>query len=238
VADDGVDFFVDAANGNDDQPMMPTSGSLSKPFKTVAAAILATRAVRSTAPGISASVFLRGNAVHYLAETIHLGPDDSMLTLSAYNNETAVVSGGVLIPNVAWTKAPNSIYHADLSRVDLPAGVPALQFGDPTTQDSTRGILARFPNSNPEIDLFPKGYITDKLQWRPPLYRGEECNERMQCGQSVNVTYVTPETEWHGAFCWCRSFSPAHPIDLPTMRRALSLCASLATSDDRVPIYM
>lgn len=198
-SDAGVTVFVDATNGKDDQPMAPTAGSIGTPFKTVAAAIEFTRERRAKSPGMAATVFLRGNAVHYLSNTISLTAADSRLTIAGYNGEPAVVSGGVLV-QATWEENSNGIYVADLSKVNLPAGVPALQFGDPLSGSGsiTRGILARFPNANPEIDLFPTGYVMAKAQWRPPLYRGMACNPRTQCGTSVNVTYATPDSEWHG----------------------------------------
>lgn len=200
-SDAGVTVFVDAANGKDDQPMAPTAGSIGTPFKTVAAAVEFTRERRAKSPGMAATVFLRGNAVHYLSNTISLTAADSRLTIAGYNGEPAVVSGGVLV-QATWEENSNGIYVADLSKVNLPAGVPALQFGDPLSGSGsiTRGILARFPNANPEIDLFPTGYVMAKAQWRPPLYRGMACNPRTQCGTSVNVTYATPDSEWHGVY--------------------------------------
>lgn len=34
--------------------------------------------------------------------------------------------------------------------------------------DGKRAILARYPNANPEIDLFPKGWISAKTKWAAP----------------------------------------------------------------------
>lgn len=189
-------FYVDAVTGDDNQPFSPSSGGIATPFKTIQTAVDACRAVRSTQGGLPATVFLRGNAVHYLANTITLGAQDSGLSIMAYMNESVMVSGGVHVEAVKWTQGSNGIYTADLSDVELPAGVTALQYGNPMAR--SRATLARFPNANPELDLFPIGYVTAKTNWRPPLYRGEPCNPRDQCGQSVNVTYVTPESEWHG----------------------------------------
>eukprot|EP00035_Acanthoeca_spectabilis_P013153 m.239199 g.239199 ORF g.239199 m.239199 type:complete len:861 (-) comp15817_c0_seq1:1074-3656(-) len=194
---DVVTFFVDAANGKDNQPYSPSAGGITQPFKSVASAVLAVRTVRSTMQG-PATIFLRGNAVHYLSETIQLGPGDSQLTIAAYNNEPVVVSGGVHISNLKWTSGPAGSFIADLSDINLPAGVPAMQYGAPSAR--SRATLARYPNANPELDLFPVGYVTAKTQWRPPLYRGEPCDPKTQCGTSVNVTHVTPDSEWHGMY--------------------------------------
>jgi len=47
----GVSFFVDPLKGKDNQPFAPTSGGIDSPFKTIASAVAATRAVRATSGG-------------------------------------------------------------------------------------------------------------------------------------------------------------------------------------------
>jgi len=51
-----------------------------------------------------------------------------------------------------------------------------------------------------ELDLFPKGYITSPTSWKAPEYRGETCNSRDLCGQSINLTWAAPASEWHGMY--------------------------------------
>ena len=82
--------------------------------------------------------------------------------------------------------------HAIPSGANCPRNTYALFTG--------RATLARYPNANPERDLFPIGYITAKTRWAPPEYDGKECVPKDQCGKSTTVTHTVPETEWHGAF--------------------------------------
>ena len=86
--------------------------------------------------------------------------------------------------------------------------ITALQFPpSPSSTSSAPGVfaratLARYPNANAELDLFPAGYITDKKaqSWLPPTYRGEVCNPKQQCGTSVNLSFPAPREEWHGMY--------------------------------------
>eukprot|EP01046_Picozoa_sp_COSAG06_P072252 COSAG06_NODE_21058_length_771_cov_0.723214_1_plen_182_part_10 len=67
----------------------------------------------------------------------------------------------------------------------------------------SRATLARYPNANAELDLFPLGYITAKNSqaWLPPKGPDEEvCNPHYQCGKSVNLTFPAPKSEWHGMY--------------------------------------
>ena len=133
---------------------------------------------------------------YYLAETLVLDRADSGLTIAAYNNEAVEVSGGVPLTGLKWTptNASSPIYTATVDPALLPHGIKALQL------DGRRATLARYPNANPELDLFPTGYVTLKTEWLPPKYKGEVCNPHHQCGTSVNYTIKTPREEWHGMY--------------------------------------
>lgn len=58
---------------------------------------------------MTATVYLRDSAVHYLTSTILLGSEDSGLSFEAYQSETPVVSGGVHIEGLTWTKGNNGV---------------------------------------------------------------------------------------------------------------------------------
>ena len=72
--------------------------------------------------------------MYYFDEALSLTAEDNFLTISAYNGELAVISGARHIANVSWTKsaAGAAAYMTDLSGHDLPHGVKALQWGEPT----------------------------------------------------------------------------------------------------------
>ena len=70
-----------------------------------------------------------------------------------------------------------------------------IRYGESTSR--VRATLARYPDANPERDLFPIGYITAKTQWQAPEYHGVACNPKDLCGKSINLTYTTPESEWY-----------------------------------------
>ena len=109
---------------------------------------------------------LRAGSYH-LAETVVLGAADSGLTITAYQNEAVEISGGINLTGLAWapSAANRKVWVTKVPRESLgPAGIPALQV------EGTRATLARFPNANPELDLFPAGYIADKTAWMTPEY--------------------------------------------------------------------
>ena len=120
---------MDPAKGNDNQPFSPSSGGIASPFKTIASAVAATRAVRATSNSTTATVNLRAG-VYYLPETLSLGEQDSGLTITGYKSEAVVVSGGILADNLAWKPSASNpkVMVADLSGIDFPHGVKALQY--------------------------------------------------------------------------------------------------------------
>ena len=202
-----VQVYVDAIHGSDDNP-----GTLQAPLKTLHAALDASRSKRTRKEGASspasaaATIYLR-QGTFFPEQALVLTSEDSGLSMEAYAGEEARVSGGVPL-EVQWqvdeplTSALQArqgngggltVYSADLSSFAplLPNGIPALQLpGD------IRATRARFPNSNPETDLFPTGYIMDTTQWGKPEYRGSVCDPSMQCGVSVNVTLPVDDAWW------------------------------------------
>ena len=80
-------------------------------------------------------------------------------------------------------------------------GVTALRVG------GNRATRARYPNANPEIDLFPKGYITEKTDWLAPVYppnnpKSRPCTDPdgTLCGPSKTLTIPVKGSEWHGMY--------------------------------------
>ena len=93
-------------NGSD-----TAAGTLAAPFKTLAGALLHVRAARAG----PASIVLRGGTYYLdsgnLERGIVLGPADSHMTISAYNNEPAVLSGGVELSGLKWAESETEHIH-------------------------------------------------------------------------------------------------------------------------------
>lgn len=111
------------------------SGALGSPLRSLHAAVEAARK-----SGVA--VVLR-SGTHFLGETLHLGPQHSGLTITAYPGEQAEVSGGKLL-SVKWEPykvndtTGSNIWVADISgQVD---DVPGLQI------NGARATRARYPN--------------------------------------------------------------------------------------------
>ena len=191
---DDVDaIFVDSSNGKD-----TNEGTFQRPVRSIPVGLDRARTTGST------TIWLRAGT-YYLREALVLTEEDSNLFIAAYNGEKAVLSGGRVLDNLIWkaastttttsspTSSSSTTFTAELQHVVDLASIPALQI------NGSRATLARFPNANPERDLFPVGYVTKATTWSPPLDHGKICNPNMQCGVSENVT--TPVNDaWHGMY--------------------------------------
>lgn len=142
--------YVDANLGSDSN-----SGSFTSPLKTIQKAV--------DVAVSDATIYLR-QGTYYLESTINLGPENSELTFTAYNNEPVQINGGIPL-TTKWapynTSGSNNIYVTDLSGQNIQS-ILGLQL------NGQRCIRARFPNANPEVDLFPVGYISGSAVWIPP----------------------------------------------------------------------
>ena len=78
------------------------------PKATVAAALQAARSVRQTQPAVPVDIQLRGGR-YQLDDAVTITPADSNLTVSAYQNERPVLSGGRLV--TGWRKVSDAPAH-------------------------------------------------------------------------------------------------------------------------------
>jgi hypothetical protein len=146
-------YYVNYNAGSDTNP-----GTLQSPFKTLLKAVLVSRST----PG--ATIYMR-EGIHFLNETVTLTAQNNNLVITAYNNENVIINGGILL-KPTW-KAYNTQNGANIWVADLSGqGVQEMLGLQLNGQRCTR---ARFPNANPEIDLFPEGWITSKCSYKPPL---------------------------------------------------------------------
>ena len=113
-------------------------------FATVGEAIAASRSLPKPL-----TVALR-EGVHYLDATLHLGPQDSGLTLRNHAGESAVLSGGkALTPDWKPSTACAGCFEASLK--GQAEAVPGLR------KDGVREIRARYPNHDPELNAVIDG---------------------------------------------------------------------------------
>ena len=177
-------------------------GSIGAPMLTLHAALNATRRLRRAKPAAATAAILLRAGTYHLATTLRLEPADSHLHIGSYNGEAAVVSGGALLRGLEWAPWPkrSGVYVADVSSMALPDGIPALRV------HGRRVTRARYPNADPELDLFPKGWITDATKWRAPVYppynvpASATCEPHTQCGASYTKAIPAPDSEWHGMY--------------------------------------
>ena len=93
-------FFADPVRGDDG-----AAGTQAAPFRTLARGLAATRAVT---PGAPAQLVLRAGTFALAAAggALALTAADSGLTISAFPGEAPVLSGGVPLAGLTWTRAP------------------------------------------------------------------------------------------------------------------------------------
>ena len=99
------DFYV-SDDGNDSwDGSSPTyeSGKVG-PWKTIKKALVEIRKKRPTQPTIDSAATLNVIGTHFVTNTLWLDHRESYLTIKAYGNDPATVSGGVkLEPSDGWT---------------------------------------------------------------------------------------------------------------------------------------
>ena len=134
-------LHVHAAAGSDDTG----DGSEHSPFGSLPKALQAARAAKKAHAGrLSAAppaILLHGG-VHYLNETLVLGPADSGQVITAVPGAEAWISGGIPVLAPEWKLHKGSVYVAEL-HPDITA-VPALY----TISPHRRLTRARYPNGN------------------------------------------------------------------------------------------
>ena len=157
---DGVEIFVDAENGDDNN-----NGDMSHPVKSVEKALALFRSQTVKSP---TSIYLR-NGTYYLQDTIVLDATDSNLTLSGYKDEAPIISGGEVYkfdwkPYTSKLHPQANIFMANLSQ-QSPSPFTQLFIG------GRRAVRARYPNGNPETmgaHTNPTGYFPKADHWYTP----------------------------------------------------------------------
>ncbi len=153
------EFHV-APSGND-----ANQGTLAKPFATLQRAQVAAR----TMAGREAVTVFVHEGTYYLPATLIFSAEDSgsraaPVVYQAYQNEQAVISGGVRLNNLKWESFQNGI---------LRAKVPLGFVSDQIFVDGERQPLARYPNFDPNERHF-NGWAKDAIsperaaRWNDP----------------------------------------------------------------------
>ncbi|MCF7973513.1 MAG: PDZ domain-containing protein [Phycisphaerae bacterium] len=141
--------FVVASGGSDTH-----AGTLERPFATLQRAQQAARQVQGKE---SVTVMLR-EGTHYLPQTLVFTAEDSgtlatPVVYQAYPDESAVISGGVRLENLAWRP-----YRDGIMQTNVPAGLTT----DQLFVNGTRLPMARYPNFKAEERIF-NGYAADAI---------------------------------------------------------------------------
>ncbi len=145
-------YYCNAASGSDAGP-----GTEAAPFLTVERGVAACRLHSG-----GCVVFLRDAAPFHLSAPLALDGRDSFLTLAAYPGEAPVLSGGVPLAGLTWTRVPGLPAAANVwrARAPLPVVPGAL------LSASKRLPRARWPNGDADTDTVPRGYGS-ALAWEP-----------------------------------------------------------------------
>jgi hypothetical protein len=141
-----ADYLV-APTGSDADP-----GTLERPFATLQRARQAARQAKGRQ---AVTVFLR-EGTYYLPETLTFtaedsGAKDAPVTYQAYQNERAVISGGVRLKDLNWEPHGNGI---------MKARVPEGLVTDQLFVNGDRQPMARYPNFSPDVRIY-NGHAAD-----------------------------------------------------------------------------
>ena len=147
-----IELVVEPVRGDDDAALaavVSRAAGPAAPFATIAAAVSASTAARSSSSQ-PVHIMLRGGT-HFVAETIELTDAHSHLTIRNADGETAVVSGGVNL-TAAWATSKQC---AGCFEMDLKAAGVRQILG--LRRNGVREIRARYPNFDPELDSTIEG---------------------------------------------------------------------------------
>eukprot|EP00658_Telonema_sp_P-2_P049871 TRINITY_DN3795_c0_g1_i19.p1 TRINITY_DN3795_c0_g1~~TRINITY_DN3795_c0_g1_i19.p1 ORF type:complete len:842 (-),score=152.99 TRINITY_DN3795_c0_g1_i19:108-2633(-) len=137
------------------------TGTEQDPLRTVTSAI-----ERVVASGNS-TIVLRGG-LHFLNETLELGPLHSGLTIMNYPGEVPWLSGGVRVDDVAWESVGGGVFKAKLEQVHT---MPGLNTDNRTDPLHARMIRARFPNRQVSSGSMERGLVPGNVNtsWIKPI---------------------------------------------------------------------
>jgi hypothetical protein len=115
-----------------------------------------------------ATIYFR-QGLYFFDQKVEMGVRDSYITISAYNNEEVVFSGGVDLSSI-----PFSVYEGSVLVAPLPIGVHlSVDALNELYIRGRRGVRARYPNGNPETQglwtVNSTGYVPRATAWLPPF---------------------------------------------------------------------
>jgi hypothetical protein len=146
---DANTLYVDAAKGDDNSG----AGTLRNQFRSILAAL-----ARATSLSAPRTIMLRAGT-HFVNETLVLGPALSGTTITSYEHEEVVVSGGARLENLAWEKQPPPRHDGPTRSTWAPPAVDvysarladSLSFRELFNASNARLVPARTPNGNAEL---------------------------------------------------------------------------------------
>lgn len=158
------DFYI-SPSGSDQ-----ATGTIEKPFATIAYAQLQVRAYKKANPLEAITIYLRGGK-YYLSAPILFTSEDSgtekaPITYTSYKNEDPLILGGIKLNGLKWKKTDNNVY-----KTKVPKG---LVF-ETLFINGKQQILARYPNYTEDAPAF-NGIASDCLSeeriatWEDPTY--------------------------------------------------------------------
>lgn len=182
------EIYISVENGHDETG----DGSFSNPFRTITAGQAKLRKIRQNTPPQSlkrAIIYLR-QGIYYLNETLMITEKDSNLTIQNYKGEKVEISGATPLQNLKWKvhdlSNNKNIWVTELHKKTLLNGVmTGLRY------DGKRGIRARWPNGDPETQLFPDGWSQTIPKWLPP-------KTFKSIPKATNITVETPNRSAEG----------------------------------------
>jgi hypothetical protein len=168
--------FVHDAKGND-----LFDGTFESPLKTIQAALLFTRALRTVHGNDKTLCITIRGGIYYLGTNattsssqigaIALTTKDSNLVIENYQDERVILSGGTLL-QLKWSVHAKTTAGGTIMKAQLPSSANLDQFNE-LYIDGRRAIIAKYPNGDPSTQgLYAKdpGFSFNAHSWVPPNF--------------------------------------------------------------------
>ena len=165
--DKTLKIYVSTKHGSND---FNSGLSINSPLKTIEFALNKLRSYRHHSPSQPAMLILR-EGVYYLNNTLNFNYLDSNLIITNFNNEQTTISGAIPLYNCSWQLYKKTADNYNIYSVNLKDSL-TLKLNNNALFDGlrvnrTRGIRARYPNANPELDGFGSSLLA--LEWFPSI---------------------------------------------------------------------
>ena len=179
-----------------------SDGTFSRPFATLTAGIGACRAFRMMHPSVTCVLFMR-KGTYFTDKPIFLGPEDSNMIISAYNDEDVTITGGRQI-KPKWEKYRKDLeiyaeYNAVFEGVKPGKSTPQVKYigkflkhhycHDTCLSDPLCSAYTHFDNTTGDFAFMC--YIRTDGRWNPFKHSGVSSGKKVNASLCFHYCYCS-----------------------------------------------